>query len=351
MKTEAAVEALIGRVAVIESVVGERFPLSADPATGRWTTTVRGSWTGGFWVGLLWLRAALTDARADRDAAAGWAARLLPRAADDTDTRAMTFWYGAGIGHRLTGSERARAVAMTGATAVADAFDAGRGLVPVGSALYRSGEVPLASPDSLAAIVGLMASADGVVSGASSLAATHARTVIGLCVADDGAGQAVARPACLEPTRRPITRARGQAWTMLGCAVAAERLGEPFHEPAVRTATWWLRQVRGSHPTPAMIGTDECPPDSSAAAIAAAALMTVAGLPHLDRREAAEFRAAAASLIYLLSDVHLDASGVLRDGCYDLAAGVAVADELIWGTYFAMAVLSVHCGRVGSLPW
>lgn len=49
--------AVLERTGQTAAEVGPRFPLYADPETGIWKTTSRGSWTGGFWAGLLWLRA------------------------------------------------------------------------------------------------------------------------------------------------------------------------------------------------------------------------------------------------------------------------------------------------------
>ncbi|MCZ0981767.1 hypothetical protein O1L60_30535 [Streptomyces diastatochromogenes] len=73
-----ALEAVLRRTGETARQVGERFPLYADPADGHWTTTGRGSWAGGFWAGLLWLRARRTGTAADRAAAAACTARLAP---------------------------------------------------------------------------------------------------------------------------------------------------------------------------------------------------------------------------------------------------------------------------------
>jgi len=76
---EPALRLLLDRVEQTVEPVGDRFPLFADPDTGTWTTTARGSWAGGFWAGLLALRAAaepgagrLGEALAARERLAGW---------------------------------------------------------------------------------------------------------------------------------------------------------------------------------------------------------------------------------------------------------------------------------------
>ena len=351
MSPETALAALLGRIDVIESTVGDRFPLYADPESGAWTTTARGSWTGGFWVGLLWLRARLSGRSVHHETAAGWTSRLLPRARDDTDTRAMTFWYGAGVGHQLTGDRRAGLVALTGATAVCESFDQRRRLVPVGTALHGPGEAPLASPDAFAAIVALMNYADGTVPGAVDVAAHHAQTLIGLCVGAEGAVRTPTAAARSHPPGRDGGWTRGQAWAMLGCAVAADRLGERYREPALRTANWWLRYVPTEDVPPAQLGAGPSPPDTSAATIALAALMTLGAASYVDTRDAGRFRTAAGTLLARLVEENLDQHGVLRNGCYDVHRGVAPAHELIWGTYFLTAALAVHCGHVDFAAW
>jgi unsaturated chondroitin disaccharide hydrolase len=132
-----ALDAVLNRVAVIAEQVVDRFPLFADPGSGHWTTSRRGSWVGGFWAGLWWLRVAALGRGwewAELQVARIWTARLAPRAGDDTASRGMTFWHGAASGYRLTGDPVAAKVATLGRDALAAAFDGGQQLVPFGSA-------------------------------------------------------------------------------------------------------------------------------------------------------------------------------------------------------------------------
>lgn len=131
-----ALEAVMERVAVTAAAVGPRFPLYAQPEDGRWKTTGRGSWTGGFWAGLLWLRARYTGDEADRRAAAACTARLEPWVAADTATRGLIFWYGTAPAGDDAGAAALRARA---ARAVLSAHDRELGLVPWGT--------PSAGPD------------------------------------------------------------------------------------------------------------------------------------------------------------------------------------------------------------
>ncbi|MYV67213.1 sugar ABC transporter permease, partial [Streptomyces sp. SID2131] len=101
---EEALGLLFQRVTETLGQVGARFPLHADPADGHWTSTGRGSWTGGFWAGLLWLRARHTGSDTDRAQAATVTARLAPWADADTATRGLILWYGTAL---ATGDEAA----------------------------------------------------------------------------------------------------------------------------------------------------------------------------------------------------------------------------------------------------
>ncbi|MFB7942777.1 sugar ABC transporter permease, partial [Streptomyces sp. NPDC056049] len=91
---EEALDLVLRRAGQTAEQVGDRFPLYAEPAGGRWTTTARGSWTGGFWAGLLWLRAGRSGSDGDRTTAATFTARLAPWAEADTATRGLILWYG-----------------------------------------------------------------------------------------------------------------------------------------------------------------------------------------------------------------------------------------------------------------
>ena len=101
-----------------------------------------GDWTGGFFVGQLWLAAA-ADERNDPTAAAEWAERVLPRAASDTIFRGFLFWYGAAIGHQLLGHDRAGEVALEGALALAlaNSFHPAARLLPLGSSAEEAHSV------------------------------------------------------------------------------------------------------------------------------------------------------------------------------------------------------------------
>ncbi|MFJ4340601.1 hypothetical protein [Streptomyces sp. NPDC088915] len=209
-----ALAAVTERVGVIERAVGDRFPLYADPTDGTWTTTGRGAWTGGFWAGLLWLRALRTRTTADRRAAAACTARLEPWVGADTVTRGLILWYGTALadgapaacglgatGRAGTGIETGTGTGSgTGAALLRDRAaralladrDPALGIVPWGGAF--GGPRLLARADGVPGMVPLLATV------APDAAADHLRRHLDLCLDADVPPRAGADP---EPDPEP----------------------------------------------------------------------------------------------------------------------------------------------------
>ncbi|MBD0745046.1 sugar ABC transporter permease [Streptomyces sp. CBMA152] len=285
-----ALDALLDRVTATEAQVGERFPLYADPGTGTWTTTGRGSWTGGFWAGLLWLRARRTGAARDRAAAQACTARLARWVDADTATRGLILWYGTA----LADDEGSAALQRRAARACLDAFDPERGMVPWGAAF--GGPRLAVRTDGVPGMVPLLATVD------KAAAESHLRRHLKLCP--------------------PLRWSRGRAWLLLGIAEGARHLEIAELPPAVDqlTTSRLVPSADDEHP--------DGPLDTSAAAITALALLQLGRTQH------------AVDILDELVRVHLTADGRLLDGCYDLDEGTAVRHELIWGTFFLAYALA-----------
>ncbi|KNB50782.1 hypothetical protein [Streptomyces caatingaensis] len=332
-------EAVLGRVDATAAAVGDRFPLHAGPADGRWTTTRRGSWTGGFWAGLLWIAAEASGHPADLRRARTVTARLLERAHDDTDTRAMTFWYGAAQGRLRCGDLDAARVARAGAEALAAAAHPRHGVVPAGTALGRGARgANELTVDAAAALVALLAWA-----GREQLARRQADMVRDRCL--DPGGRVRAAVPLDGPARDtpPGEWARGQAWGVLALATAARTLpGGDYRQAALLAADHWLDRTGEAVP-PWSFRDPDGPRDTSAAAIAAQALLDLAGITPGPRGDS--LAGAATGLLHRLVSGHLTTTGRLLDGCYDMASGTAVAHELVWGDHFLLSALQSLAAR------
>ncbi|MFE9633577.1 sugar ABC transporter permease [Streptomyces sp. NPDC006463] len=353
-----ALAAVIERVAVTAAEVGTRFPLYAAPADGRWTTTGRGSWTGGFWAGLLWLRARYTGEAADRRAAAACTARLGPWADADTATRGLILWYGT-----APAGDDAEAAALRerAARACLSAYDPGLGLLPWGNAL--GGPRLLARVDGVPGTVPLLA---GAGPHGAAAAAAHLHRHLELCLGAGGTRRPWLRPAwrfdegagwqpCEDP---PPGWSRGAAWLLLAVADAlllpdVARTGSARLDGAARQLLSRGGGLAGPLVPPADASRPDGPLDTSAAAITAVALLKLARVPG---PRSAAYSDRAEAILRRLARGHLTGpdpgpgsgrpAGMLLDGCYDAGKEPAVRHELVWGDFFLALGLAALVGVV-----
>ncbi|MFI1653305.1 hypothetical protein ACH4ZU_00005 [Streptomyces sp. NPDC020472] len=148
---------------------------------------------------------------------------------------------------------------------------------------------------------------------------------------------------------------RGEAWLLLAAADGLLRADGPSWR-ADRLASaveLLLRQgefLDGPLVPPAEAHEPGTPPDTSAAAIAAVALLKLARLPGAAWAEACGRRAEA--VLRRLVEAHLSRpggsrpAGMLLDGCYDARSGTAARHELVWGDFFLALGLAALVGRV-----
>ncbi|MGF6882952.1 unsaturated chondroitin disaccharide hydrolase [Nocardia sp. GAS34] len=323
---------MIVRIDNTELLVGERFPLYADPATAEWVTTRRGSWVAGFWVGQLWLRASLAGERAHHSAAEEWTTRLKPGVSADTATRGLTFWYGAAAGSRLGLSAAGDAMARTAAAHLAETIDPGSGILPWGTGFGDPPDPIVARVDGLPGAVPLLAWA-----GAGPVADRYLRAMLAIGRTSSGPAAALELSAGRWRVRSepPPGWSRGRAWLLLALADAGHWINAEFNSYADELLNAQSTPDPAAVPD-AVLGAGTTP-DTSAAAITAVALCK---LGRLDQ---------AVALTETLIAEHLSGAprpGRLLNGCYDLPRKLAVEHELIWGNYFLLLALAILCGEI-----
>lgn len=322
------------RIAVTAEQVGQRFPLWADPETGVWTTSRRGSWTGGFWAGLLGLGGQPERARRAWDDLARW------RDAD-TACRGLIFWYGGlaspgweRLDRKRLGWQRLRAAAAS----LARDFDPELRAVPWGTAFGSSGA--RLRVDAVAGLVPLLGWA-----GWTDVAREHLRTHLRWCF--DGAAvqpSFVADGTWIPADEPPRGTARAHAWLLLGCVDGARWVDAQFREAAVALAQAWSTRFGPGVPL-ADADLPDGPLDTSAAAITAVALLKLSAVTG----QRSWWRDGS-DLLHRTADRALvrtgPARGALGGGCYDARSGLAPAHELIWGDFFCAAGLGLVAGNL-----
>ena len=347
------------------------FPHYGDTGTGAWTTTPDGFWTGGYWNAMLWLGGAVFDDPDLVTEAKRWTERLRPRIGSESVFRGFLFYYGAALGEILHGDEHARALALAAAERLGGDFDPRLGLIALGAEAEEAHTVGAseANIDGLAAVPLLLFAAGKT--GDDRLrdrALRHTLRSAALCVREDGS---VVQSVSLDPeTGEPVrsythkgvsdssTWTRAQAWAMQFLTHAARHMPEEraLSEYATRVTDWWMENVPADRVAywdfDAPIDHDTRK-DTSGTAIAATAMLKLSTVVE-DRERAAGYRACAEETLRTLAACHLTPvaprdtrpPGILTNGCFDQREGVALANQLIWGSYYLLEGLAMLTGRL-----
>ena len=126
-------------------------------------------------------------------------------------------------------------------------------------------------------------------------------------------------------------------------------------QAAVRVTDWWIDTVPGDRVAywdfDAPIGHDTRK-DTSGTAIAATAMLKLSAA--VEDPDAARYRGFAEQTLLTLAACHLTPvaprdrrpRGILTNGCFDQRYGVALASELIWGSYYLLEGLAMLTGRL-----
>jgi unsaturated chondroitin disaccharide hydrolase len=267
------------------------FPHWAHPETGQWTTTPDGDWTGGYWLGMLWLAAASTGDTRYRAVAEPLAERLRARIDAETVFKSFPAYYGAALGSILLDAPAARDVALRTARSLRRLYAPALRLIPLGRQAEEGTHVGSTetSIDSLQAAPLLFwaagQSGDAVL---REVAVAHAETIISLHLRPDGS---FIQSSSLDPASGRLVRhythkgfsdtstwGRAQGWGMLFATQSylADPSREAWLAAAMRGADWWLDHVPADQVAfwdfddPAIPTTER---DTAATAIALAACL------------------------------------------------------------------------------
>ena len=378
-KWRTAADNMLHRAQHTASSLKSGFPHWADAATGKWTTTRDGDWTGGALPGMLWLGYRMTGDERLRELASAWCLRMRPRAKLETAFKGFGFYYGAALGQILADDTEAATLALEAAASLRGQFDSRLGLIPLGKDAEEANEVGKAfsSIDSLQAVPLLFWAAERTGDDSYTDCATrHATRVLDIHCRPDGS---IIQSSELDAGNGAVTRyfthkgvsdtsvwGRAQAWGMLYAAMAYARQPRQTRWLAqgMAAADWWLSRVPETlvaywdFDDPAIPNT-EC--DTAATSIVCAALLKLAALaPQPDQRtryrDAARRTATALVCNYVTPTSFTDQRprGMLVGGCFNKRRDSRPSDsatnaELIFGSYFLFEALQVLTGVVDAV--
>jgi unsaturated chondroitin disaccharide hydrolase len=317
---------------------------------GRWLTEQRGRWTGGHWLGIIWMAYLRTGDPALLDAAYGWSRRLEPRKTDTTTHDMGFLFYPSFVrGYRMTGDTYFRDAALTAAESLTTRYHPTGGYLQAWDDTGKPENRGRTIVDTAMNLPFLLWAGEEMgdpryreiaLRVAETTATHHVRpdgSTFHVVDFDPDSGRAV-RYGTHQGLHDTSLWARGQAWAIYGLSVVAHMSGEDtFRAVAERVADDFLAHLEPGR-APAWDFADagpEAPRDASAGAIAASGLLDL-GTP--------QRRAQGQALLDVLlatcaPPADSDEEGLLLHQTGDLPHGNAIDVSLIYGDHYSMEAL------------
>jgi unsaturated chondroitin disaccharide hydrolase len=364
-------EAITFSAQQLTTTVGEigpsEYPYSTLQSYLVWWNRSSTMWTSGFFPGCLWTMYELTNDPCYLQWAQMWTADLEGEAQSfDTQDLGFIIFNTFGPWYRHTGNEHYKNVILQAAQTVSTLYSPTVGLI---SANWGPWDFPVNIDSMMAVELLFWASDNGGSSSYRQIAIDQARHIIDYYIRPDGSSHHFAE---FDSTSGDFIRyldgggysvdttwSRGQAWGIYGFTVAYRETGDiEFLDAAQSLADYYVENLPADYvpywdfQAPGIPDTER---DSSAAAIAASALLELSTLTN-DSVRKEKYRLCARRTINSLSLPYeiggylaVDSNGIpiskgiLMEGCQNHNN---ICDEsLIWGDYYFLEALL----RYGSL--
>lgn len=322
---------------------------------GKWVTTEDGDWTGGFWIGLLWLSYKITGDGGYKKEAYNWLKKLESRKNDKTFDLGFLFYPSFVLGYKITSDEHLRKVALEAADTLASLFNEKSGFV------YN--EITINGKKAGRTIIDVMMELPLLwwvyeETGDEkfyNISYTHSKRTIEeffrgdystLHVIDfDLETRRIIRKITVQGYGDNSCWSRGQAWAIYGFTLAYKYTkDELFLKTTENLASYFIKNSPEDYvPYWDFNGPEKSVKDSSAAAIASSGLLDLSELVGKE-----EFMEVAINILNSLCDSYLceeEKAGILKHGCYHKPENIGVSESLIWGNYYFMEALMKVEGR------
>jgi unsaturated chondroitin disaccharide hydrolase len=316
---------------------------------GKWITTEDGYWTGGFWIGLLWLVFKIIGDERYKKEVYNWLKRLESRKKDRTFDLGFLFYPSFVLGYEMTKDKNLRKTALEAANTLSTLFHGKVGFV------YH--EIKLNSKKAGRTIIDVMmelpllwwAYEETDNEKFYNIAYIHSKRTIDEFIREDYStihvidfdletGEII-RKITVQGYSDDSCWSRGQAWAIYGFTLAYKcTKDELFLKTAEGLAEYFIRNLPEDYvPYWDFNDPQQSVKDSSAAAIACSGLLT---LSEFSGRE--DFRVVAINILNSLCNDYLSEEGkdgILKHGCFHKPENMGVDESLIWGDYYFMQAL------------
>jgi unsaturated chondroitin disaccharide hydrolase len=315
----------------------------------KWVTTEDGYWTGGFWIGVLWSAYKISGNEKYKGEAYKWAKKLENRRNDRTFDLGFLFYPSFVLGYETIKNEYLIKTALEAADTLATFFHTKTGFV-YNNFTMNSKKVGRTIIDVMMNLPLLWWAYEETNDHKYlDVAYSHCKRTIDELIREDYSTAHVLdfnletgkiiRKITIQGYNEDSCWSRGQAWAIYGFTSAYKYTeDEIFLKTAKKLAEYFMKNLPEDYvPYWDFDDPEKEAKDSSAAAIAASALLN---LSELSRKE--EFREVAISILSSLCDNYLsdeEEDGILKHGCFHKPAGIGVDESLIWGDYYFIEAL------------
>jgi len=318
---------------------------------GKWQTTSDGYWTGGFWVGLLWLCHKFSHDEKYLSWAYQWLKRLERRKQDKTFDLGFLFYPSFVLAYQITKDESLKGVALEAADTLSELFHQKAGFI-YNELDFEGKKIGRTCIDVMVELPLLWWTYKETGENRHFRPAyQHCLSTIGKLVREDYStihvldfnlktGQ-IMQKFTTQGYSNDSCWSRGQAWAIYGFAMAYRASQEKrFLDAASGLADYFIQNLPDDYVPYWDFNDPEIPnsvKDSSAAAIACSGLFTLSELSHKQK-----FKDAAIKMLNSLSASYVfnnDSEGILKHGCFHKPANLGVDGSLIWGDYYLVEAL------------
>ncbi len=353
-------QAMLNRIIwTVEHIEPARFPMLGDNTTGIWEATPDPKWTGGFWVGMIWLAYDQTRDEQYREWAEKWNEAIIGHEEENNHDRGFVYYYSSAYAYKLTRKQIYRESALRAADKLVTMSEKTSKVIPqnqvdrtniiidtmVNLELlwwaasetavedFKSGKYYQAGIDQAITTKNDFIRPDG-----STWQSVHYDTITGEIIKKHS-HQGYTDSTCWS---------RGQSWGLYGFIKAYLATRNPeFMQTAIKLGDYIIKNL----PEDGVPWYDYNDPgihhhrkDTSAGAIAASAFIILSNTVS-DQEMKFKYIGVAHRILKGLISGHLtpfvgpdSPVGILRNGCYQIFANSD--SETIWGDYYLMEALA-----------
>jgi unsaturated chondroitin disaccharide hydrolase len=340
------------------------YPVRTKP-DGSWLTAGAKDWTSGFYAAALWRTYQRTRDPAWRLRAETWQAGLVPETKHDDTDLGFKLFDTFGVGYQLTGDASYKQVVLQAADTVARRYNPKVGMFRVWDAAGDRTQYRVNIDATMNLELMFWAGQNGGNPQYAAMATHHALRAAQDLVRPDGgtwmfAGYDQNTGALLSHFTKQgyateSTWSRGQAWAMYGFTTAYRYTHDRrFLDTARRTADYFVRRLPPDHvPYWDFDVPDKAtaPRDTSAAAIAASALLELSGDESDPATKQRDIDTARDILTSLSSPTYAPRNptfaAILQHGTQNLPKGQADSG-IMFGDYYFIEALGRYEKAVGS---